>query len=187
MVKIASLVIIVGSLIFLVAAFSPISRVFGMPSSEAKWQLLSTSRIAWAFSQVLFAAGGIVTAVGIVLAAVSLQGRPAASAFHVAGGLMLIGAIAWTWSVYLRTIDPRGFIAGNLPTWPFVLYALFTMAALALIGYSLLQMGFPSWSAWLLIGCSLALFTLYIMFHDMPPAVYYLLCLILGLVLHRAG
>ena len=61
------------------------------------------------------------------------------------------------------------------------------MAAFALLGYSLLQMGFPSWSAWLLIGGTLLLFVLYLVFRDMPPFVYYLMGLVLGIVLYHGG
>ena len=52
--KVAAVAIVVGSIFFfLVAAFSPISRVFGTPSPEAKWQLISASRNAWLLSQIL--------------------------------------------------------------------------------------------------------------------------------------
>lgn len=185
--KVAAVMIIVGSILFLIAAFSPISRVFGTTSPEAKWQLVLASRNAWVLSQVLFAAGSIVTAVGVLLAGTALQGRPVAAVIYAGGALLLVGAIAWTWHVYLRAHDPRAFVDGSLPSWHFVLYTLLTIAAFALIGYSLLQMGFPAWSAWLLIGASLLLVILYLVFKDMPPFVYYLLGLVLGIVLYRGG
>jgi len=185
--KAAALAIGVGSALFLLAAFSPVSRVFGLPSAEARWQLISASRSAWNSSQALFAAGAIVTAIGTLLAGVALRGRPASAAMTGAGILLLIGAIAWSWSVYLRALDPRAFVAGTLPGWPFTFYTLLTMAALALAGYSLLRMGFPAWSAWLLIGAPFLLLALYLFFGDMPPFVYYLLALVLAIVLYRGS
>jgi 4-hydroxybenzoate polyprenyltransferase len=61
------------------------------------------------------------------------------------------------------------------------------MAAFLLIGFLLLHTGFPAWAAWSLIGGSLLFFILYVIFKDMPPFVHYVLGLILGVVLLRAG
>jgi len=185
--RVAAVVVAIGSIIFFVAAVSPISRVFGLHSAEARWRAISASANAWIFTQVLFAAGSIITAVGVLLSARALQGRSAVSALYLAGFLLLIGAAAWTWHVYLRAQDPRAFIDGTLPGWRFVLYTILTMGAFVLIGHSLLRMGLPAWSGWLLLGGTILLFALYLVFKDMPPVAYYLLAIVLSYVLFRAG
>jgi hypothetical protein len=185
--RVASLIIIAGSIVFLIAAFSPITRVFAMKSAEDKWQLISASTNAWVIAQVMFALGATATAVGVLLAGGALQGKPTDAVFYVAGALLLVGAIAWSWHAYLRGHDPRAFVDGTLPGWHFVLYSLLTLAAFGLLGYSLLKMGFPSWSAWVLMAGSSVLLVLYLVFRDMPPAVYYLMGLVLGIVLHRGA
>lgn len=54
----------VGSLVFLVAAFLPISRVYATPGAQAKRELIASSPAAWRISQVLFALGAAMTAAG---------------------------------------------------------------------------------------------------------------------------
>ena len=76
---------------------------------------------------------------------------------------------------------------GTLPGWMFVLYSLLSMAGFLLVGTVLLRMGFSAWGGWLLIGGSLLFFLLYVVFRDMPPFVYYVLGLVLGVVLLRGG
>ncbi|MBX2997605.1 MAG: hypothetical protein KF893_03770 [Caldilineaceae bacterium] len=185
--KPSAVVIVVGSILFLIAAFSPISRIFGLPSAESRLQVISASPNTWIFAQALFSIGSLVTGVGILLAAIALHGRPSSPLLYVSAVFLLIGAAAWSWHVYLRASDPRAFTEGTLPAWHFVVYSVLTMAALSLIGIAFLSMGFPAWSAWLLIGGSILLFVLYLIFKDMPPFVYYVMTLTLGVVLFRSG
>ena len=185
--KVSALVILAGSVVFLIAAFSPISRVFGLPTAAARMELIAGSPRAWSFSQVLFSIGSIVMAIGVGLAAIALRGRSSASLVYLGSALLILGSAAWTWHVYLRASDPRGFVQGSLPAWHFILYSLLTLAGLATIGIALVRMGLPAWSGWLMVGGSLVLLALYAVFKDMPPLVYYLLGLVLGVVLFRAG
>ena len=149
--KISGIVTIVGSVIFLVAAFLPISSVYALPTAESRLKLITDSLEAWRFSQVLFSAGAIIAAVGIAVAAFALKGRPSALFLFIATVLLIVGAAAWSLSVYIRATDPAAFTSGSMPGWYFVLYSLLTMAAFLLIGIACLQMGLPAWTGWLLI------------------------------------
>jgi hypothetical protein len=187
LLKISGIVTIVGSIIFLVAAFVPISSVYALPTAESKLKLITDSLEAWRFSQVLFSAGVIITAVGIAVAAFALKDRPSAPFVVIAAVLLIVGAAAWSWSVYLRATDPAAFANGTMPGWHFVLYSLLTMAAFLLIGIACLQLGLPAWAGWVLIVGSILFFVLYIIFKDMPPFVYYLMGVALGVALISAG
>ena len=183
--KISGIVILLGSVCFLVAAFSPISRVFGLSNTKDKLAMITGDLAAWNFSQVLFALGAIVTVFGIALLAYALKDRPMAPLLFTAAALLAVGAAAWTWHTYLRMQDPAAFVNGILPGWHFVLYTLLTIAAFSLIGIALLRMGFPTLTGWLLIGGSLLFLALYIIFKDMPPFVHYLLGVALAIALLR--
>ena len=160
---------------------------YALRSAENKLATITGSPGAWAISQVFFSFGAIVTAAGVALAANALRERSSAPLLHIAAAFLVAGAAAWSWHAYLRTIDPTAFARGSLPGWPFAVYTLLAMAALLLIGMALLQMGFPTWSGWLLVGGSILLFLLYVIFNDIPPFVYYLLGLALAFVLYRGG
>lgn len=185
--KLSAIVILTGSILFLIAAFSPISKIFGIASAQAKLQVISASPTAWTVAQALFSIGSIAAGIGVLLAAMALRGRPSSSLVYVAAALLLAGAAAWSWHAYLRAADPRAFTEGTLPAWHFILYSALTLAALAIIGVALPRMGFPAWSGWLLIAGSILFSALYVVFKDMPPFVYYLLGLVLGVVLFRGG
>ncbi|MEO6063406.1 MAG: hypothetical protein ABIQ99_15850 [Thermoflexales bacterium] len=184
--KISALAAFVGSILFLIAAFMPISRVY-MLSAPDKLALITAQREAWGFSQALFSAGSIVFAAGVGLAAFALRDQPAAPFLFVATAFLAAGAVVWSWHVYLRVIDPTAFAQGSLPGWQFASYTVLTMAAFLLIGIALLQMGFPAWAGWLLVGGSLLLFVLYVIFGDMPPFAHYLLGLAFAFALFRRG
>jgi hypothetical protein len=183
--KISAMVIFVGSIAFLIAAFSPISRVYGLSRAEDKLAMIKGDPGAWKISQTLFSFGAIITAVGIALAAYVLRDRSSASLLYVGATFLVIGAAVWTWHVYLRTADPASFVNGLLPGWHFALYSLLTMAAFLLIGIALPRMGFSAWGGWLLLGGALLFSILYIIFRDMPPFVHYLLGLVFAFALFR--
>lgn len=187
LMKISGIIILIGSILFLVAAFSPITRVFGLRSAEEKLALITNARRAWGVSQVLFSLGAIVTALGVAFAAYALKDQPQAPLLFTATAFLAIGAGAWARHVYLRAIDPQAFVSGALPGWHFALYTLLTTGAFLLIGIALLRMGFSPWGGWILVGGALLFFILYVIFKDMPPFVHYLLGLVLGFVLLRGG
>lgn len=65
--KICAITILVGSVFFLIAAFSPVSRVFGEPLAENKLDIIMRSLNQWKVTQFLFVSGAIVTGIGIGL------------------------------------------------------------------------------------------------------------------------
>ena len=184
---ISGIVICLGSLLFLIAAFSPSSRVFGASTAEKKLAVINASMRGWKISQALFGSGAIITALGVGLLAFSLRWLPA-NLIYVIAGLLLVGAVSWSRHVYLRAMDPQAFVAGALPAWHFILYTLLTLAGFFLLGFESLRLfGFHAWQGWLLMGASLLFFVAYLIFKDMPPFVHYLLGLVLGVSLILSG
>lgn len=183
--KICAITIIVGSLLFLIAAFSPISRVFGESSAAVKLEIIMESLNQWKFSQFLFAAGTFVTAIGIGLTGILYRTQSISMIIYLSMVLLLIGVVFWTWHVYLRAVDPLAFTEGSIPAWLFVTYTFLTQAGLILFGVALLGMGLPDWTGWLMIGSMVLFFLLTIIFKDMPPFVYYIITLVTGVMIYR--
>jgi hypothetical protein len=103
------------------------------------------------------------------------------------GTALVVGALAWCRSLYLRATRPPAFVHGELPGWPFATYVLLTVAGLALLGAGLLTAGGTAWLGWLTIVAAAAFLAGYLRFHDLPPFVFYLLLLLVGGVAAAGG
>jgi hypothetical protein len=77
-VGVSGIVIIIGSALFLCAAFAPISfRVFPAKSATRKREAIRASPTSWSVTQILFGLGGLVTAIGVGLFAYLLPSQRA--------------------------------------------------------------------------------------------------------------
>jgi hypothetical protein len=182
-----ALTIVVGSLLFLAAAFSPISRVFGIRDATQRLDIILGAPNQWAAAQLLFALGSLVTVVGIGMLAYRMSGHGVAVYLRISAAVMGIGALLWTWHVFVRAMEPALFTAGQIPVALFAGYSLLTIVGLALLGIALLQAGFQPWIAWLAMGSAALFLVLGLAFGDLPPLVYYLVTLTIGIVLFRAA
>ncbi len=187
LLKSGSIIIMVGSVLFLIAAFSPISRVFGIPSPDRKLEIILSAQNQWMIAQILFALGAVVTAAGISIVAYYFRNQPFSTLLNIGAVLLFIGAFLWTWHVYLRAIDPQLFVERGIPVWYFASYTFLTQAGLVLFGIALLRTEIQNWVGWMMIGSMGLFFVLTIIFRDMPPFVYYAITLTTGVMLYRAG
>lgn len=185
--KVAALIVVAGSVLFLAAAFSPISRVYAEPDAARRLEIILAGPNQWLISHLLFGLGAAVTAAGIGWLASALSGRPSAVWLYACAALLLIGAVLWGWHLYLRVADPEAFATRTMPAWHFFAYTFLTQAALVLFGVGLLRTALPPWVGWLAIGSMALFFVLTIITGDMPPFVYYLVTLTAGVMLYRAA
>ena len=185
--KIAGLVLVAGSLFFIVAASLPPTAVFAESVPIKKLTIILNAQGTWAVMQFLFALGSLVAALGIGLVAYHFRNIQGSALAYLAFTAFVIGAALWSWHAYSRAADPNAFVEGTLPAWPFVVYTLLTLAGLLLFGLLLLRTGLPNWAGWvLIIGASL-FFVLYLIFKDLPPGLHYLLTLFLGIMMYWRG
>jgi hypothetical protein len=171
----AGLLMIAGSVMFLVGAGVAVPQVFTEPDREERERMLEERLFLWRLGQPLYAVGALVAAVGVgVLAADGEAGNRAW--LLVSCGLLVLGALAWSWSVYLRAARPRDFASGSLPGWPFASYVGLTIAGLFLLGVGI----WPGWLAWLTLTATALFLVAYLRYRDIPPFVLYLLLLVVG-------
>lgn len=149
--QIAGIMLIAGSTVFLVGAAIGVPMVFTQPDAAARLRLLQEHLGAWRAAQPLYALGPIVAAVGVGRLAAAPAGWTRA-VLWVAASALLLGALPWAWSVYLRAGRISEFAFGSLPGWPFTTYVLLTIGGLGLLGIAILAGGFSSWLGWL-TGC----------------------------------
>jgi hypothetical protein len=178
-----ALLILTGSLLFLIASFSPISRVHMAATAAEKLAIITEENQAWLFAQVLYTLGALLTASGIGLAALQIH-RQARSGLWLpvfvgmAAGFLFFGAY-----VIFRTVNPQAWVEIVPPHPQFLVYTLLTQAGLFLFGLMLRRDGYPGWLSWLVVGSMAIVFILTIIFRDMPPFAYYLLSLTIAIVI----
>jgi hypothetical protein len=171
---------IAGSVVFLIGASVGVPRVFTQRDPQVRLRMLTERVRAWQVAQPLYGAGPVIAAAGVAfLAAASGEGSRAALA--AASGALVIGALAWAWSCYLRGTRVSEFAFGTLPGWQFAGYVLLTIGGIALLALGLLIGDFRAWLGWVTIGADVVFLAGYLYFNDIPPFVFYLLLILIGL------
>ena len=183
--RVAAILLVVGSALFLIAAFVPVSQVFAESSPAAKLEIITSNRTAWSTAQVLFGLGGSITAIGLGFVAYHLRGTPGAVWAYIGLVAVILGAAFWEGHVYLRAIDPEGFVEDRLIGWLFPAYALLTQAGLIAFGVAYLRAGYPSWLGGVTLGGAVIFFIVFFVFKDIPPLLYYILTFMAGVRLMR--
>jgi hypothetical protein len=181
--KSTAIVLGLGSLMFLVAAFLPYSKVFAEPDPEKKLTIILEMKRMWTIGQVLFGLGAVVTVVGLGMLSYGFRDITVARWAYLGVALMFVGSLLWCWHLWERTIDPEAFANGLYTRYLFILYSVFTQLGLVLVGILLLKSCLADWTGWMFIIAMAVIFVLMVIFKDMPPFVYYVLTLICAVVL----
>jgi hypothetical protein len=171
---------IAGSVIFLVGAAVGVPGIFAEPDRETRLRMIEERLFLWRLAQPFYAIGPLVASAGVGYLAVGSTDSGGALLFWLSFLLLMIGALCWSWSVYLRTTRYREFALGGLPVWPFAGYVLLTLGGLALLGAGLLVAAFPGWVGWLTIGADALFLMVFLRQKDIPPFVFYLLLTVVG-------
>lgn len=180
--RIAAQLLVGGSVVFLVGAAIGVPAVFTERDPAIRLRLLQDNLSSWQLAQPLYALGPLLVASGVGVLATSVVGRGARIAIVIAFLALLLGAIAWAVSVSSRAFRIPEFASGTLPAWPFNTYVLLTIAGTASLAVGLLTRPFPQWIGWVTLGLDFAFLAGYLYFKDIPPFVFYLLFLVIGVV-----
>ncbi len=88
--KTSAIVIILGSVLFLIAAFLPISRVFPEPSAVRKLEIIRDAPNAWLVAQIFFALGAMVTVIGLALVAYRFRDQSFTVLMHASVAVLFL-------------------------------------------------------------------------------------------------
>jgi hypothetical protein len=191
MQKIAGIGLMLGSVLFIIAAFTPLTFRVVMADMEQRVTLIQNERTGWVILNLLFGTGSVLAAVGLALFAQQVQPSGDNTTIRVvsylAAASVALGALCWVVIVYNRAALPPQELPGNLSinNWIFPAYTLLTQIGLMGVGFVLIQSPYPGWLGWgmlVLAGLSLAA---YLIFKDMPPFAHYVLLLVMGIALVR--
>jgi hypothetical protein len=181
--EVGSLLLIVGSLVFLTGAAIGVPRVFSERDRGKRLRMLNEHINAWRWAQPLYALGPVIAAAGVGFVAAGTSDAAVRALLAVACAALGVGALSWSWIVYLRGTRVSDFAFGRLPGWPFALYVDLTIAGLFLLGVALLSGDFPAWIGWVTVAADSVFLVGYVRYRDLPPFVFYLLLLGVGIVI----
>lgn len=179
--RVAATFLLVGSVIFIIAAFMPVSQVYVAPTPAAKLEIIYSDGTGWIASQILFGLGAGIAAIGLGFIAHRMRTTPGAVWAYLGLGAVILGAVLWNGHVYLRAIDPEGFVEGRPIGWLFPAYALLTQFGLLVFGVAYLRAGYPSWLGGITIVGTVIFFIVLLLLKDIPPFLYYILTFIAGI------
>jgi hypothetical protein len=186
------IVLIAGALLFIIAAFMPLTiRVITSTDLQQRIETIQNEPRGWLLSNFLFGAGSVISVIGLVLVGLHIQTirneTSVTVAIYLAAALAGLAALFWVFIVYKRAVLPAQEVAGNLGinAWMFPLYTILTQIALIIVGWVLIQSGYPTWLGWGMLALAVLSLVAYLVFKDMPPFTHYILLLILGIALVR--
>ena len=148
--RLAGLLLIVGSVLFLDAAFEPVMyAVFSGTSDTARVYAITTDRFAWNVAAAKMALGPLLAALALVPLARHVQrfGRPDASRLgYLAAAVSLVAAGIAVGGAFGRIRETAEAIIYDAPEWPFTIAYFFeplTMLGLVLAALALGRAGYP--------------------------------------------
>lgn len=181
--QVPGILLISGSTVFLFGAAIGVPKVFTERDPKARLRMVEDRLGIWRIAQPFYGLGPIIASVGVgYLAAAEPTGGWARTVLAAASVALVIGALTWSWSVYLRATRISEFASGTLPGWPFATYVLLTIGGLGLLSIGLLTGGFPVWLGWLTLGADILFLSIYLRFRDIPPFVFYIVLTLVGVV-----
>jgi len=181
--KTIAFIIGIGSLLFLVAAFLPYSKVFVEHDPEKRMAIITEMKRMWNIANIFFILGAIITVIGLTLFLFGFKEIVSTRLSYLNIILFIVGAALWSWVITERIISPEKFANGTNTPYLFVIYSILMQVGLFLFGFLLLKTNLVNWVSWMLMLGSSTIFILMIIFKDMPPFVYYLLTLTLAVVM----
>jgi len=196
-------ILILGALLFVVAAFMPLTDpngkfIYSLPPQQ--WlQAVSAHLLLWQWTNWVFISGTVVTMMGLALFTRLLQGSGGGMLASLGLFTFAFGAVLWVIILAFRLgVDPwvaqeaarTDMVPGvyePLILWTHALVMISTVMAflaLALFGGSgLISRLMPSWVGWFTFLYSLAGLGIFIVVHDIPPVLQYLPPLMMGATL----
>ena len=156
-VQTAGVLFIVGSAVFLFGAGIGVPRVFTEPDPHTRLRMLEKRPVLWRVAQPFYGLGAIIAGAGAGNLVVDSTSQVTQSLFTIACGAMIVGALAWCWSLYQSGTQIADFVFGRLPGWLFLTYVPLTIVGPALMGVGMLVGDFPTWLAWLILVADVAI------------------------------
>jgi hypothetical protein len=178
---------IAGFVLVLIASFIGPNSVYTAPDNAARLKIIAQNQGRWRATNLIWAAGSLVTASGMLLLTLGLGKEMNSWLLYLAAAVFITGSVAWSIYVYQRIGDPSGNLYTTPPASLSLVFAYATIAGLVLYGLAFVLGSYPNWLGYTLLVATGLLATGMIFFFDafyasFPPQFFYLLTLMVGIV-----
>lgn len=183
----AAIGLILGSVLFLAGACTPIAnRFFTEADPEARIAIVEADRTGWAITTLLFAVGAVVAATGLVLFGRHIQRNhglatrlASVAAAGAAAGAGLMAAINYSRGA---TRPPQEWVLEPIH-WTAYAYIVLMQIALLTAGVALLRTSYPRWFGGTVLVTTALTVVVLILIRNFPPLLFYLITLFMGVAL----
>jgi hypothetical protein len=156
MQKLAGILFSIGALVAILGEFRPVifNVVEAFDNPQLQVEYIENDPTGWAVAHLLMGAGSLIAAIGVALFARQVQSlsnnRNVRIASYVSAAVAVVGALFWALVGYNRVARAPQEVVANMgaANWTEWAYFLLTEIALILVGFVLLQSGYPKWLAW---------------------------------------
>lgn len=188
MLKIAGYLLIASFIFMLIEPLVGPPRLFQEPELNKRLSIISDYPGRWLAANALFAASAISAAIGLWIFSKQIAGGGPINLAMIAGLVFIVGAIAMVGQAYLNQSQPDTYFERVT----LVTYLAFwgISIGLFLFGVVILQSSYSNWLGFSFIGIMTALSVLSLLYRDqffynLPPQIFFVLTMILGIVLLR--
>jgi hypothetical protein len=150
---------------------------------KEKLDLLKAKPRRWTLSQLLVISGGFFVIAGSVTLVLLFRGTQGILLAGIGAIGFVLGQVFWIWIVRMRIIEPWRQAKDEFPGWLYKVFSYLALLGLEGFGVAFWVQGIhPVLGVGLSLGALLIL-GLFLKFKGMPPIVYYLPTLVIGLTL----
>ena len=183
LILVTAIVLILGTVLTYggFGSFPPI--IYTGKDMQEKLTLLAAQPRRWTLSQYLVILGGLVSAAGTVLLVFLFRGSRGFLPAWIGAAGFVLGHVFWIWIVILRIVKPQRQATGEFPGWLFPSFSFLAQLGLAGFGAAFCLQGVHPVLGIGIIAGSVLVFILFLKTKGMPPFVYYLMTLIIGVAL----
>jgi hypothetical protein len=179
----ATLLLLIGSLTFVIGAFLPVSRMYMLRTADDRLALMRDRSAQWHTHLGMMGGGAVLSAGGVALLPAAVGAAGTAPAM-LAGVAIAGGTVLWLRHLHLRVTAPAGFAQRTNPHWHFAVYTALMQVGLLALALALFRVGVPTWM-WAVPAAGTGLTVLaFVVFQDVPPFAHYvwLLAVAVGLM-----
>jgi hypothetical protein len=188
--NLAGILTIAGFLLIILASIAGPPRLYQEPDVQKQIEILEDHSTRWVISNIMFGLGGVVTAAGLILFSILVQGQVNTILNWLAALCYSLGTLLWILFLYNRTVNPSQLFENYSFSPSTIALIGLLLSSLLLYGIVYIQAGYPGWlgfgtiSLTVLIGI-LALVFPARFFASFPPQILYFFTLAAGIVFLR--